>query len=83
MQTASVEVYERLRRDILSGRTRPNIPLIETDLATALSLRRTPVRESLQRLSADQLIVSRERGWAVREYSEAEVRDRYETRGCA
>src|SRR5699024_7509254 len=42
----------------------------------------TPVREGLQRLSADGLLVRRKRGWAVREFTPVEIRENYEVRAA-
>lgn len=74
------EVYRQLREDILSGRLRPRDHLVEVDLAERLRVSRTPVRESLQRLAADGLIVSHRRRWVVYEHTLAEIADIYEVR---
>jgi DNA-binding GntR family transcriptional regulator len=74
------EVYRIIREDILSGRLRPRDHLVEVDLAERLHVSRTPVRESLQRLAADGLIVSHRRRWVVYEHSLAEIADIYEVR---
>lgn len=74
------DVYRRLREDILSGRLRPRDHLVEVDLAERLQVSRTPVRESLHRLAADGLIVSRRRRWVVHEHSLEEIREIYEVR---
>jgi DNA-binding GntR family transcriptional regulator len=74
------EVYRTLRDDILSGRLRPRDHLVEMDLAERLKVSRTPVRESLQRLAADGLIVSHRRRWVVYEHTLAEIADIYEVR---
>ncbi|KQU74513.1 hypothetical protein ASC75_21110 [Aminobacter sp. DSM 101952] len=63
----SGSVYERLREEILSGVLRPNEPLVENEIGERLMVSRTPVREGLQRLAAEELIVPRRQGWAVRE----------------
>jgi DNA-binding GntR family transcriptional regulator len=76
------EVFERLRTAIVMGELRPNEPLIEVELAERLQVSRTPIRESLQRLVADGLIVPRRRGWLVREYTPEEVRQRSEVRAA-
>ena len=78
----SAEVYEELRRAIVEGRIRPNERLIETELAERLSVSRTPIRESIQRLAADGLVESRRRGWVVREHSSQEIREIYEVRAA-
>lgn len=74
------EVYRTLRDDILSGRLRPRDHLVELDLAERLNVSRTPVRESLQRLAADGLIVSHRRRWVVYEHTLQEIADIYEVR---
>ena len=74
------EVYRTLREDILSGLLRPRDHLVEVDIAERLHVSRTPVRESLQRLAADGLIVSHRRRWVVYEHTLAEIADIYEVR---
>lgn len=61
------EVTDRLRELILSGSFAPSEWLRESDLANALKVSRTPVREALKRL-ADEQLVEREvnRGSRVR-----------------
>lgn len=78
----SGDVYETLRSAILSGEIRPNEPLIEADIAAALAVSRTPVREALQRLAVEQLILPRKRGWAVREITAAEAGENSEVRAA-
>jgi len=74
------EVYRTLREEILGGRLRPRDHLVETDLADRLNVSRTPVRESLQRLAADGLIVSHRRRWVVYEHTLQEIADLHEVR---
>jgi len=80
-------VYEALRQAIVEGGYRPNQRLVEAELAERLAVSRTPIRESMQRLAADGLVLSRRRGWIVREHSVQEIRDIFEVRaaleGCA
>jgi DNA-binding GntR family transcriptional regulator len=76
----SSDVYDVLRRQIVTGELRPNQPLIEVDLAERLQVSRTPVRESLQRLANAGLVVPRKRGWAVREFTPDEIRQNAEVR---
>lgn len=75
-------LYERLRHGIVSGELRPNQRLIEIELAVQLEVSRTPVREALQRLAVDGLVVSHRRGWIVREHTAAEIKDIYECRAA-
>ena len=74
------DVYRTLRDDILMGRLRPRDHLVEVDLAERLNVSRTPIRESLQRLAADGLIVSHRRRWVVYEHTVDEIKDIYEVR---
>jgi DNA-binding GntR family transcriptional regulator len=74
------KIDEQLIGAIANGDIRPNEPLIEVDLASRFGVSRTLVRESLQRLSVDDLIVRRKRGWAVREHNSEEIRASYEVR---
>lgn len=76
------EIYDRLRGDIVHGVLRPNEPLIETELAERLGVSRTPIRESLQRLVNDGLIVYRRRRWYVYEHTADEIREIYEIRAA-
>jgi DNA-binding GntR family transcriptional regulator len=80
--TRSDSVYERLREAIVTGRARPNERLIESELADRLQVSRTPIRESLQRLAAEGLVVTRRRGWVVLEHTSAEIREIYEARAA-
>lgn len=74
------DVYRKLREDILLGRLRPRDHLVEVDLAERLQVSRTPIRESLQRLAADGLIVSYRRRWVVYEHTLEQIADIYEVR---
>lgn len=78
--TLADHVHHRIRTEILFGRLRPNQHLVEADIAERLDVSRTPVRETLQRLATEGLIVSRRRRWVVYEHTPAEIREIYETR---
>lgn len=54
--SASVKVYESLRERILSLQLAPGQEIDETALATEFSVSRTPIREALLRLSAEELV---------------------------
>ena len=75
-------VYDQLRWDIVHGVLRPNEALIEGEIAERLGVSRTPIRESLQRLAGDGLIVTRRRRWYVYEHSADEIREIYEVRAA-
>jgi DNA-binding GntR family transcriptional regulator len=76
----SEDVYWQLRREIVRGDLRPNQPLAEIEIAERLNVSRTPVRESMQRLAADGLVISRRRRWLVYEHSKQEIEQIYEVR---
>lgn len=56
-RTLSSEVAERLRDLILLGRLGPGDPVRERDLAEALGISRTPLREALRVLEHEGLVV--------------------------
>jgi DNA-binding GntR family transcriptional regulator/DNA-binding XRE family transcriptional regulator len=78
----SRSLYQRLRRSIVEGDLRPNDRLVETDLARALKVSRTPIRECLQRLAADGLVEHRGRSWIIHEHTPDEISEIYEVRAC-
>jgi DNA-binding GntR family transcriptional regulator len=54
--TSRRAVYEELRRRVITLEFRPGAPLSENELAAALGVSRTPVRESLILLSQEGLV---------------------------
>lgn len=78
----SSHVYERLRRDVVSGHLRPNAVLSEGDLAKELGVSRTPVRDSLNLLAINGLVRLHKRRWIVHEHSLREIRETYEVRAA-
>lgn len=78
--TLSDEVYRRLRHAIVKGEHRPNARLIEAELAEQMQVSRTPIRDSLLRLAGEGLVLSRRRGWVVREHTAEEIADIYAVR---
>ncbi|MFF1670218.1 GntR family transcriptional regulator [Nocardiopsis flavescens] len=78
----SAEVYEALRAEITDGLLPPGSPLVEDELAQRLGVSRTPVRESIQRLAVDGLVVSRRRRWVVHVFTPEEVTEIYGVRAA-
>lgn len=76
------EAHRRIRADIIEGRIRPNVHLVAADLAQELEISRTPIREALQLLASEGLVVATRRGFVVREHSLDEVREIYEVRAA-
>ncbi len=65
-RSQAAQVYEVVRRDILSGKHGPNRKLKIQDLADELGVSPGAVREALSRLVPEQLVVSRDqRGFTV------------------
>jgi DNA-binding GntR family transcriptional regulator len=80
-RSRSDRVYLLLKEAITSIALRPGTPLVETEIARRLGVSTTPVREALQRLGQDGLVVSsRYRGTIVAEITTADVREIYELR---
>lgn len=72
--TRADDVYQRLRTEILDLNLNPGDPLDEDQLAQAFGVSRTPVREALRRLAADNLVTSLpHRGTYVAEISAREM----------
>lgn len=73
--------YDRLSREILSGRTDPGEHLVEEQLTRKLGISRAPLREAL-RLLAQQGLVEHipRRGVRVATLSDDDVRELYEVR---
>jgi DNA-binding GntR family transcriptional regulator len=80
--TRSEEIYDCVRADIVHGLLRPNQRLVEVELAEALGVSRTPVREALQRLTLEGFVNRHRGGWVVHEHSREEIRAIYEVRAA-
>ena len=77
----SDRVYLRLKEAITSVALRPRSSLGEAEVARQLGVSTTPVREALQRLGQEGLVVlSRYRGATVADITATDVREIYELR---
>jgi DNA-binding GntR family transcriptional regulator len=81
-QSLTAQAYQRLRSEIIQGRIRPNVHLVAADLAERLETSRTPIREALQLLASEGLVVAAKRGYMVREHTRDEIREIYEVRAA-
>ena len=61
MAGKSQHAYEELRRQILNLELEPGSPLVEGDISDRLGVGRTPLREAIQRLATEKLVVARPR----------------------
>ncbi|TDK48104.1 FCD domain-containing protein [Antarcticimicrobium luteum] len=79
--TLSDTVYERLRTDIVQGRFPPLQPLRLEQLKRDYGVGFSPLREALNRLQGERLVVSAaQRGFRVRSLSVAEMWDAVNSR---
>jgi DNA-binding GntR family transcriptional regulator len=76
-----VQVANRLRSAILSGRLRPGSGLVETALAKQMNVSRAPIREAIQILENDGLVVTiAYKGKQVKPLTALEVAETYSLR---
>ena len=75
------QVVDLLRRSIIFGRIPPGTPLGERELAATLNVSRVPIREALQELEKEGLVVSTASNRrCVIELTERDIRELYEVR---
>jgi DNA-binding GntR family transcriptional regulator len=73
--------YAAMRESIIAGRFRMGEHLVETELSAELQMSRAPIREALQRLASEGLVVERaHQGSFVAEFTADDVRDIYNVR---
>ena len=76
-----VQVADRLRNAILSGRLRPGTGLVETALAEQMNVSRAPIREAIQILENDGLVETiAYKGKRVKPLTAREVAETYSLR---
>lgn len=78
--TSSHRAYEMLRERLLRFKILPNQKINEVTLAAELNVSRTPLREALNRLVAEGLLVNRERGLSVPDLEPELVYELFEAR---
>ncbi len=77
-QTYAIQVSQFIKKMIQEGKLSPGDPVKENDLATFLSISRAPIREALQILIQEGLIVSEpQKGKNIRVLSPKEIIDGY------
>lgn len=80
-QTQASLIYEEIRRDIFSGALKPGDRLRVVKLREQFESSGSPVREALNRLSANGLVDKQDnRGFCVPEISSEELQEIYKTR---
>lgn len=79
--TRATNLYDQLRSDLLAGQHEPGSKLAIEALCALYDTSQTPLREALNRLTADGLVQRREqRGFAVAEISAADLDEITRTR---
>lgn len=77
-ESTSSMIAQQLREAIATGALPPGSRLTETELAAQLQVSRGPLREGMQRLAQEGLVVAiRNRGLFVIEMTPANIRDMY------
>ncbi len=76
----SEQVYRYVREAILSGRLAPGEKIVETKLATQLQVSRSPVREAMQLLYTEQLVVEQDGAMCVFQPSTGDLYELYDLR---
>lgn len=80
-ETVSDKVYRHLKDAIIRGDLRRGQHIVQEKLTEELQVSRTPIRDALQRLSAEGLVVSKPfHGAVVFELSESELHELYDIR---
>lgn len=76
-----MDVYAKIRSDILNGIFKPGEKLREEKLASIFNISRTPIREAIRQLTVEGLLIyNPNRGVSVRSYTVDDVRDAYNLR---
>src|SRR6056297_3741411 len=79
--TKKEQVYNYIKKEIISGRLKPGDWIQEKEIAETLNVSRSPVRESLKELSVEGLTVNiPNKGVYVRKLTPSDVIDIYEIR---
>ena len=75
------DIYEQILSAILQGDVVPGERIVQESVAREINVSRTPVREALLRLEHEGIIEgSNRRGFSIRRFTEAEVRELYMAR---
>lgn len=81
MSRAAEHAYRTIRESILSGEFAPNSRLKEAELVAQCGYSRTPVREALRRLAAeDFILLNRNQGAQVKAWTAADIDDLFQLR---
>ena len=75
------KVYKTLRYDILTGKIPGGTRITESNTAARLNVSRTPIREALQRLTQEKLVISLPKaGYLIEDMSNDDIQDLFSAR---
>lgn len=78
IQSIRETVYEQIKAAVLAGDFEPGERLLEHDIAKAMHVSRTPVRETLKRLEAEGLLEALPRqGLVIKQHTDNDIREIY------
>ncbi|WP_028309291.1 GntR family transcriptional regulator [Desulfitibacter alkalitolerans] len=76
----SERIYNEIKSQIISGVLKPREKIFEQDLAEQLEVSRTPIRESINRLLAEGLLIKDFAGTVVKDINLSHMMEVYELR---
>lgn len=81
VSTIRTQVYDIIKQNICEGVYTPGQRLQETELAAALKVSRSPIREALRQLASDGLVVEfPNRGVFVKEFTAHDIQEVFDVR---
>lgn len=81
VSTIRTQVYDIIKQNICEGVYTPGQRLQETELAAALKVSRSPIREALRQLASDGLVVEfPNRGVFVKEFTARDIEEVFDVR---
>ncbi|MDN5634016.1 GntR family transcriptional regulator [Bifidobacterium mongoliense] len=82
IQSLGDQITDDLRSSIIHGQLPKGERIIETEVAQRYGVSRGPVRDALQQLTNEGLVVRGRQGCVISGLSQKDVRDMYEVRVC-
>jgi DNA-binding GntR family transcriptional regulator len=79
-ESLSYKAHISLKRAILEGTIPPDTRLVEEELAKSLGISRSPIREAIQRLSVEGLVVKNQSETRVCRISQKEISELFDLR---
>lgn len=81
VENLNEQVYEKIRSDIVSGKFAPGTRIIDLQIADQYGISRTPVRDAIQRLTREGLVVtSGKKGYYVFKATRQDIVEIFEVR---